>query len=521
VLISDIVRRNAEVFGDRDAAVVPGGLRRSWGELDERASRLGNALLGLGLAKGDRVAMLAANGPEFLELFFACAKTGIVGATLNTRLAPAELGRYLRYVEPAALLVGAALTDEADRFVGDVPSVGAVVGIGDGHGRPFDYEQVLAAASPGEPPGDVDDTDIYQLGATSGTTGVPKAAILTHRNAWAAMCCWLAEMPVPEEATNLQNIPLFFNPGGPAGIHPVMLKGGRSVIPAGFDPGLFLRLVAEYRVTHTTMVPTMVAMVLDHPAAATAELSSLLAVISGGSPVPRELLLRARPVLGDVLLPTFGMAESYSSGLVLRRERQLTDGPPEVVRRLTSAGRAHVLVRTRVVGDDGHDVPPDARTAGELWLTGDTISPGYFRMPEETAASRHGRWFKTGDLATVDADGYVTIVDRKKDMIITGGINVFSRDVEEVLHDHPAVAQCAVIGIPHPRWGEAIHAVVVLRPGAAADPAELMAFCDGRIAGYKKPRSVELVDALPVSATGKVLKRDLRARWWAGTGRTV
>jgi long-chain acyl-CoA synthetase len=307
---------------------------------------------------------------------------------------------------------------------------------------------------------------------------------------------------------------MFFNPGGPAGVHPVLLKGGRSLIHAGFDAAEFLRAVPRFGVAHTVLVPTMMRMVLDEADCAEHDASTLRTVVVGGSPLPRTLLAAARERFGDVFFPFYGMAESYSSGMVLRRENQFTEGSEAQLRRLFSAGKPMSTVEVRVVDDGGADVPHDNETAGEIWMRGENISAGYFRMPEETAATHAGAWLKTGDIAVVDDEGFVTIVDRSKDIIITGGINVYSREVEEALHAHPAVRAAAVIGVPHDRWGEAIHAVVVLAPGADASEDELLQFAAGRLARYKKPRSLEFVDALPVSATGKVLKRRLREPYW-------
>jgi long-chain acyl-CoA synthetase len=517
MLVSAIVRRNADVFADAEAVVEPGRRTWTWGDLERRTNRLGRALRRLGLGHGDRLAVLAPNVAEHLELFLAEAKTGVIGAPLNIRLTVAELAAYCRYVEPGVLVAHASLVDVARAVAEAAPSIRHVVGTGDGHGLALDLDALADAEDDGDPGVAVRDDDVYQLAATSGTTGVPKAVALTHRNAWAALCNWLAEIPVAEGGTNLQCIPLFFNPGGPAGLHPVLVKGGRTVVFPAFDPGTFCDAVPRYGVTHSILVPTMIRMVLDHPAAATTDFSSLRGITCGGSPVSRDLLLAARPVLGDVFFPHYGMAETYSCGLVLRPEDQCTDGPPERVARLGSAGRPNVLMEVRVVGDDGGDVAHDGAAVGEVWLRGDSVADGYFRMPEETAAARSGDWFRSGDLATVDAEGFVTIVDRAKDVIITGGINVHGREVEEVVTAHPAVAAAAVIGVPDDRWGERVHAVVVAVPGTTVDVDELLAFCAARLAGYKRPRSVEVVEALPLSATGKVLKRELRARRAAST----
>ena len=513
MLVSSIVRRNADLWPDRDAVVEPGRQTQSWGALEERTNRLARALRDLGVGHGDRLGVLAPNCAEHLELFFAEAKSGVIGAPMNIRLTRDDLVAYCRYVEPAALVVHASLADTARELASSTPSIGHVVGFGGDHGFDVDLDDAVGAQDAADPGFAVSETDVYQLAATSGTTGVSKAVALTHRNCWAAICCYLADMPIGEAETVLQNIPFFFNPGGPAHIHPALVKGGRTVVLPGFEPGAFCEAVSEYEVNHTILVPTMVTMVLDHPAAAETDFSSLRSVISGGSPVTRDLLVRARETMGDVFFPHYGMAESYSSGLVLRRHHQHTDGPDHLVRRLGSAGHPHVLVEVRVVGDDG-DVPRDNTTEGEIWLRGDTMADEYFRMPDETAAAHEGDWFKTGDLGVVDDEGFITIVGRAKDIIITGGINVHGREVEEVVLRHPAVAAAAVIGIPHPTWGEQIHAVVVRAHEAdVVDEADLLSFCADQLADYKRPRGVTVVDALPMTATGKVRKNELRARF--------
>ncbi|MFB7222738.1 class I adenylate-forming enzyme family protein [Streptomyces sp. NPDC056227] len=516
MLVSDIVRRNAQFFGDKHAVVVPGGATRTWAELDARTDRFANALTGLGLAKGDRIAIFAPNCGEYVEFFFATAKSGIIGAATNIRLAPYEISSYLSYVEPSAVLVHAELAETARAWLPDVKSAKRIIGFAGDHPFDLDLEQLIEAAPAETPAVAIDEDDIYQLGATSGTTGIPKGAILTHRNAIAAMLNWAAELPTPECGTALQCIPLFFNPGGPAGLHPVLMKGGRTVVPRAFDPAEFPCLVQEYKVTNTIIVPTMVQMVVSQPGVEDYDLSSLRGIISGGSPYVLDVLKQARQIIGNVIYPLYGMAESYSCGAVLRPENQFTEGTEQQIRQLSSVGKPYVLIKLRVVDPLGEDVPHDGKTSGEIWMSGDSMSPGYYRMEEETAKSREGEWFKTGDVAVIDSEGFITIVDRLKDMIITGGINVFSVEVERVLQDHPDVEQCAVIGVPHEQWGEAIHAVVLRRTGSALTEDELIEFAAQRLSGYKKPRSVEFVDGLPISATGKILKKELRAERTAG-----
>lgn len=509
--ISDIVSRNAKYFRDCDAVIVPDEATYSWADLEARSNALARALLALGLRKGDRLAALLPNCVEFFDFFYACAKTGIIGAPANIRLTAAELGAYFRYVEPAAMLAHARLADTVRRFLPEVPSLRHVIGVGAAHGLPLDAAALRAAQPTTDPGCDVTPDDVFQLAATSGTTGIPKGAVTTHRNAFTGIMTYLGEFGAGERGTHIQAGPMFFNPGGPNAISPVHLKGGRSVLMDPFDPGRFLEYVERYRATHTNMAPTLLRMILDHPDCGRHDYSSIRVIGSGGSPVPEALLVRARAVFGDVVIPIYGMAETVSCGLVLRRENLVTGGSPEAQRRLTAAGKPMVGIRVRVVADDGADVPEDNQTAGEICLKGDSVSREYFRMPDETAASRSDGWFRSGDVAVVDAEGFVTIVDRKKDVINTGGIKVFSRDVEEALYQHPDVVLAAAVGIPHPKWGEAIHASVVLRPDSKARVEDLLEFAATRLADFKKPRSLEIVEHLPVSATGKILKKELRA----------
>ena len=332
---------------------------------------------------------------------------------------------------------------------------------------------------------------------------------MTHRNAVAAMVNWLCEMPVGEKDVALQCIPQFFNPGGPAHLHPVITKGGCVVVPPSFSSRRLPRVVAEHRVTHAVMVPTMLQMILDKAEERGVGLEGLKGINTGGSPLSVDLLQRGRAAFGDVFFPIYGMAETFSCATMLRPEL-LEGSAEEVAHRLGSVGRPMVLTGLRVVDESGADVPADRSTPGEIWLSGDTVSTGYLGVQEDRA-SRPDGWFRTGDVATVDEDGLVTIVDRLKDVIITGGINVYSREVEEVLAAHPDVLAAAVIGLPHPRWGEGIHAVVVLREGATTDADSLVEHVVRHLAGYKKPQSVEFVGSLPVGPTGKTLKRQLRA----------
>lgn len=489
--------------------------------MDRRVSSLANAFYHkLGLGKGDRLALYLPNCLQYPELYFSCARSGIIGVPLNTRLAVPELVKYLNYTKPKGAVVHATLVPGFEEIREQVPSVQAIVGLGEGHPYPEDYES-LAASSPSEPPEvQLAPDDVYLLGPTSGTTGIPKGAILTHRNAYSAMMLWYGEIAYPQFGSYIQAIPQFFNPGGPANMI-AFLKGGSTIVLPEFSPQSWLETVQRQRPFFAILVPTMLQMVLNHPDIRKYDLSSVGGITTGGSPIPVNVLRQGQELFGNIFFPFYGMAETYSSGAVLRRADLVTEGPEEKLRRLMSAGHPMLGMEMRVVNENFEDVKCNGDDPGEIIVRGPNVSPAYWEMPEETAQARRDGWFLTGDVAVVDQEGYIFIVDRKKDMIITGGINVFSIEVEQALHSHAAVQQAAVIGVPDEQWGEAMKALVILRPGTSATEEELIEHCRKLLASYKKPRSVELVDSLPISATGKVLKRVLREPYWRGQERRV
>jgi len=517
--VGDIVRINARHYPNH-VAVEQGDLRFTWRELDRRTNQLANGLLKLGLKKGDRIAILSPNTLYYWELFFGLAKSGVIGVPLNIRLHPNELVEYLNYTEPRALVAVPKLMETADRLMAEVPSLVRLVLLPGGTGG-LAYEEVLSSGEAEAVPAEIAPDDVYMLCATSGTTGTTKAAMMTHHNAVQAIQTYLAEgMNVQPGDTLLQVIPMYFNAGGPASMF-AFGKAGRGVILEDFTPENFLRAVQAYRVTHTILVPTMLSMIVNHPDVEKYDVSTIKCTTTGGSPLAASLLRRAREIFGNVFFPQYGMTETYSCGLLLARQDQHTDGPEHLTRRLNSIGKPHVGVDCRVVNADGLDVAWGSGEAGEIILRGPTVFKGYWNLPEETANALRDGWLYTGDVGTVDEEGYVYVVGRKKDIIITGGINVYSVEVEQVIASHPAVAMVAVIGVPDSQWGEAIKACVVLKPGHTATEDEIRQWCRDRLASYKKPKYVEFMAELPLSGTGKVLKRVLRDRHWAGRERKV
>jgi len=517
--VGDIVRSHARHYPNL-TAVVHGDLRHTWKELDQRTNRLANGLLKLGLRKGDRLAILSPNTLHYWELFFGLGKSGIIGVPLNVRLHVHELRDYLRYTGPRALVASPRLLDTAEQLMADVPSLEHLIVLPGGD-RGLGYEEVLASGAADDVPVSLAVDDLYMLCATSGTTGTAKAAMMTHHNAVQGILLYLAEgINVQPGNAALQVIPMYFNAGGPAQMYQFG-KAGTGVILEEFSPSNFLQAVQEHRITHTILVPTMLNMIVNHPEVERYDVSSIRCIIMGGSPLPAPLLRRGREIFGDVFFPRYGMTETYSLGLLLDRQDQHSDGPERLTRRLKSAGKPEPGMECRVVNEQGEDVAWGSGEAGEILLRGPTVCRGYWNLPEETANALRDGWMHTGDMATVDEDGYIYIVDRKKDIIITGGINVYSVEIEQVIATHPAVSMVAVIGVPDEQWGEAIQACVVLKPGQTTTEEEIIRWCRDRLASYKKPKYVQFLTDMPLSGTGKILKRVLRERYWAGLDRKI
>lgn len=473
-------------------ALVHGDRRLTYRDLHERVLRLANALRGRGVRPGDRVAYLGPNHPAFLETLFATAALGAVFVPLNTRLADPEIA-YLLDDAGAAVLVSGPEHAATAAAVGDRPAVAHRVAVGDG------YEELLAAA-PADP---VDErvtlADTCMIMYTSGTTGHPKGALLTHGNLTWNCYNLLIDLDVAGDEVALISAPMFHTAALNHTALPVFLKGGTNVLVGRFDPAGSFDLIAEHGVTLMFGVPAMFQQIALSPRWADADLSTLRILHCGGAPVPVPLI-RTYQERGLTFVQGFGMTEASPGVLLLRA--------PDSVRKAGSAGTPMFFTDVRVVGPDGAEAAVGA--PGEVLVHGPNVMAGYWRCPDETARTLDGGWLHSGDVATVDDEGFVTIVDRLKDMIISGGENVYPAEIESVLYEHPAVAECAVVGVPDERWGEVGRALVVLRDGATATPEEIRASLDGRLARYKIPRSVVVVDSLARNASGKLLRHRLR-----------
>ncbi|MCY2961768.1 MAG: long-chain-fatty-acid--CoA ligase [Planctomycetota bacterium] len=497
-----------------NAAIVDRGVVLDYAGFHDRAARLAAYLRSVGLAPGDRVSVLCWNRPEFLEAYFAGAFAGLVVNPLNVRLSAAEQVGVLRDCGSRHLLAQAHFAP----LVAEMLSLGApiegvtwIAGAANVSVPSVAYEEALRSSTDGftaaEPAGDAPAHLYY----TSGTTGRPKGVILTHRNVVTHALGTLAELGLSERDTWAHIAPLFHLADAWA-TFAITWAGGRHAHLERFEARAALDVLERERVTLTNLIPTMLNLMVKDDTAGARDWSALRLILSGGAPIAPDVVRRIVDTFGCEYVQTYGMTEtSPYLTLSLLKEHLKALPREEQMRYRAKTGRPFATIDLRVVGEDGREVPPDERTVGEIRVRGETVTPGYWNRPEETAAAFQDGWLKTGDLAVIDSEGYVTIVDRAKDMIITGGEKVYSTEVENVLYAHPAVLEAAVYGAPDPVWGETVRAALVLRPGTQLDVGEILAFCRARLTHYKAPKGVDFLAELPRTGSGKIAKRLLRA----------
>jgi long-chain acyl-CoA synthetase len=491
---------------------------RSYRDLADRVARLAAALRGLGVEPGDRVGVLALNSDRYLESYFGTWWAGAVINPVNVRWSAAEIAYSLEDCDTQVLLVDRALTEMVPAITQRVLGLRHVIYADDGpvpEGL-AGYEELVRAASPMED-GCAGGDALAAIFYTGGTTGVPKGVMLSHANLWSSIITRMAHLHVEPGSVVAQAAPLFHLASAGRLVGHVIV-GGQSVILPSFKAAEVIACIERHAIREVTLVPSMIQMMLDDPSFQPARLRSLQRINYGASPISEALLDRALE-----LLPQVGFSQAYGqteAGLYI------TLNPPEghvgearASGRVRSAGRAVFSVEVRIVDDQGREVPRG--TVGEIVVRGPNVMLGYWNKPEATREALRGGWLHTGDGGTMDEEGYIYIVDRLKDMIVTGGENVYSAEVENAVASHPCVAACAAIGIPSERWGESVHVAVVLHAGASLTLRELQAHCRERIAGYKCPRSMALHDGLPMSAVGKVMKTELRKPFWDDRHRAV
>jgi fatty-acyl-CoA synthase len=477
----------------------------SYAQLDARADALALHLVSLGIGRGDRVALLAHNGAEFFDLQFACGRTGAIAVLLNWRLTLPELAYILDDSAPLLLIHDVEFSDTAQALQRQCGIATLLCIDKRGAATVNAYEAALEVCR-GRPASceALTHDDVVTIMYTSGTTGHPKGAMITHgMNFW--NCTNLATPSgVGQDTVHLSVLPLFHTGGLNCYSNPVLHAGGTVVIMRSFDPGQALQVIGDpaQRITHFFGVPAPYQFMAQHPDFASTDLSRLRSAGVGGAPCALAIL-QAWAERGVLLMQGFGMTETSPACIFL--------DPADALRKLGSTGKVLMHTEARIVDEAGADCAPNQ--IGELWVAGPNITPGYWNRPDATAAAFEGRWLKTGDAARQDDEGFFYIVDRWKDMYISGGENVYPAEVENVLYQLPQVAEAAVIGVPSERWGEVGLAVLVLKPGQTLDRDAVIGHCTGRLARFKLPHDIALIDALPRNATGKVLKRELRKQF--------
>lgn len=475
----------------------------TYAQLDRRVDAMAAYFRSLGIGRGDRVAVLAHNGVEYFDIQFACARTGAICVLLNWRLTVTELEYILSDSSPKLLVHDLAFAEVAGELQQRC-SVGSLLQI-DGSSPANPYSAMITQFD-GQPYAReiVTHDDLITIMYTSGTTGHPKGAMITHgMNFWNAVNLGIPAR-VGLDTVHLNVLPLFHTGGLNCYSNPTLHAGGTVVLQRAFDPGEALRVLGdpEQGVTHFFAVPAPYQFMMQHPDFEQTDLSRLRTAGVGGAPCALSIM-ETWARRGVLMMQGFGMTETSPACIFL--------DPGEALRKIGSTGKSLLHTEMRIVNDDGDDCGPDE--IGELWVAGPNITPGYWNKPEATAAAFEGRWLKTGDAARMDDEGFVYIVDRWKDMYISGGENVYPAEIENVLYQLPQVTEAAVIGIPHERWGEVGLAVLALKPGAVINRDAVAEHCMGKLARFKVPHDIAIVEALPRNATGKVLKRELRLQF--------
>jgi long-chain acyl-CoA synthetase len=519
MLLHDMIERNVQTNGQGQATQFR-GRSHTWSQFAERIARLGHGLESLGVEPGARVAILAHNSDRYTECLFGVARAGAVFVPVNTRLAPAEIVYWLADSDSALLCVDDDFVPLLPALRSELPSLRDVLYIGEQPAPPagtIGLDALIEASRDGDAVARAPD-DLVGLFYTGGTTGKSKGVMLSHRNLIANAFNLLPVFGIDDKTRYLHAAPMFHIADNAGGFATALAGAANSYVPK-FDPVAVMTAIQEQRITHAVLVPTMINILVNHPELARFDLSSLRTLTYGGSPMPEAVARKTIEMLPHVrLLQAYGQTEAAPCLTFNTHEFHALSGP--LAAKLRSAGRSAYGVQLRILDADGREAPRG--TVGEICARGDVVMQGYWNKPEQTAEALRDGWLHTGDSGTMDEDGFVYIVDRVKDMIISGGENVYSVEVEEALYQHPAIAECAVIGIPDENWGEAVHAIVRVRDGRSVDKAELMAHCRGRIAGFKCPRSIEIrAEPMPLSGAGKILKSELRKPFWQGRSRQV
>jgi len=504
--IAAVIEKTCQKFSSQ-ICVVEGNQRLTYAQIEERANRLAWAMVRMGVKPGDRVGIFQINCLQFVEIIYALTKIGAIFVSLNFRLKGQEVYYILDNAEVKILILGKRYIELIQSIREKLPKVENYLCIGQTGAAMQSYESTLAASAVDPFPSvSLSDDEPACIMYTSGTTGLPKGAIITHGNITST---FTEKYGVPS-GTLLICVPLYHIAGILSMLNTVR-NGETLIILSEFDPGIILKTIKKEKIATTYFVPTMLQAILDHNDFSTRNCSSLKNILYGAAPMPIDLLIRSMNVLPGSYYNNFGLTEATATISSLTPGDHLLDGSMEEVKkrkqRLSGVGKAIPEVELRIVDEQDMDVP--VGHIGEAIVRGKKVMKGYWKNTEATTEILRGGWLHTGDLVSIDADGYLYLSGRKKDMIIRGGENIYPIEIETILHQHPKIMESAVVGVPDIYWGEIVKAVIVLKPGERATDEEIIAYCHQKIASYKKPGIVEFVDKLPKNAVGKVLKREL------------
>jgi len=531
MILTEPLMKALKLFPKKEA-IVCGGKRWTYQEFYDRVNRLSHYLKDLGVGKDDKVAILHPNCHYFLETYYGITQIGAISVPINYRLSPKEIAFILQDSESKLLIVDPMFQGQVDPIRGEIKDIVGIIwtgeesnsclSVGRKEPRNLNYEAALIQINSNKVPKvPISDDDIAQIYYTSGTTGRPKGVMLSHKNVTTHALGTIAEIHLTDRDVWIHVAPLFHLADAWA-TWAVTWVGGTHVLVREFDPKIVLETIEREKVTLTNLIPTTLNLMVNHPEVGNFDYSSLRVLLSGGAPIAPEVVRKIVETFKCGYIQTYGMTEtSPYLTLSILKEHLKKLSYEDQLRFKSKTGREFIGVELKVVSERGEEIKRDEKEIGEIIVKGDIVTKGYWKLPEETEKSIRDGWLYTGDMAVMDEEGYVTIVDRKKDMILTGGENVYSTEVENILYMHPAILECAVIGVPDQKWGEAVKGIVVLKPNHKATEGEIIQFCKDRIAHYKAPKSIDFIDALPRTGSGKIHKKGLRDKYWEGYEKKV